>query len=736
MQVNNTKSHGLGTSVVNLTKDFTLSENQKDILAKGLKFVPTPKHIPEEKFENSIENLKRRIRLNWTFRDEKNSVKIPFTGKSSWTPPDRFIPKEILDFEKHVDNILKSSIPLSNKNNFSIKQNKALEALKNTENIIIKSADKGGATVIMQKTEYEAEAMRQLNNPRYYRKIDSPLTDANSKFINTIILDLQRKKFLTKKQVNFLKPPPLPRPRQFYLLPKIHKPIEKWSNPGYMPPGRPIVSDCSSESYQISQYIDNFLQPLSVNHATYIKNTTDFLQKIRNIEIPENAILFSLDVDSLYTNIDTKQGLSAIRNAFNKNPDLNRPDTDILKLLESSLTKNDFVFNGLTYLQVSGTAMGVKFAPAYANIYVAELEEEALKKCDKKPLVFFRYLDDYFGIWTHSEDDFQTFFNILNTQAPSIKLKSVINHHSIDFLDVTIYKGKRFEEYRELDTKVFFKDTDTHELLHKQSFHPKHVFSGVLKSQIIRFHRICNNQSDFQNACNTLFSVLLKRQYSKRFIRKVKSNALTSLDSSLNGFISCQNAKCIACKFAPSKIKSFTSYKTGEKYEINQVLTCTDKDVVYVLSCQKCNLQYVGETSLTIRNRLSGHLYTIRNNDDTPVSKHFNSIPHTIENDLKIHSIQKTHGAPHRKSSESDWIRKLETLSPSGLNQQYAPANSFNIPFIIPYCNRGNNLSQLIKTKFEDLQMLLPHPYRNVKLVTAFERNKNLKEYLVHTKYN
>lgn len=46
------------------------------------------------------------------------------------------------------------------------------------------------------------------------------------------------------------------------------------------------------------------------------------------------------------------------------------------------------------FLQIKGTATGKKIAPAYADIFMAEWETGALNKCDKKPLHYFRYLNE------------------------------------------------------------------------------------------------------------------------------------------------------------------------------------------------------------------------------------------------------------------------------------------------------------------------------------------------------
>ena len=129
-------------------------------------------------------------------------------------------------------------------------------------------------------------------------------------------------------------------------------------------------------------------------------------------------------------------------------------------------------------------------------------------------------------IWTHSKDEFWEFFEILNSHSQSIKLKADIQSEEINFLDVTLFKGERFKTLGHIDTKVYFKPTDTHQLLHKQSFHPKHTFSGILKSQILRFDRICSSPRDLEATCEILFKSLRDRGYSKRYLRSIKNKTL------------------------------------------------------------------------------------------------------------------------------------------------------------------------------------------------------------------
>lgn len=109
---------------------------------------------------------------------------------------------------------------------------------------------------------------------------------------------------------------------------------------------------------------------------------------------------------------------------------------------------------------------------------------------------------------------------MLNQHNLSIKLKSTTNIISVDFLDTTTFKGENFEATHNLDIKVFFKETDSHALLHGSSFHPKHIFKGLMKSQLLRFHRICTHRRDFLEATRTLFRALSTRGYSRSFRRQ------------------------------------------------------------------------------------------------------------------------------------------------------------------------------------------------------------------------
>lgn len=113
--------------------------------------------------------------------------------------------------------------------------------------------------------------------------------------IKNILDVLRAMRVIHDKQLEFLTPSAPNKPRAFYLLPKVHKPLHKWPHT-FMPEGRPIVADSGSETERVAQFIYHFLQPLVWTHPAYIKDTYHFIDRIRGQVIPQDAFLVNGDI--------------------------------------------------------------------------------------------------------------------------------------------------------------------------------------------------------------------------------------------------------------------------------------------------------------------------------------------------------------------------------------------------------------------------------------------------------
>jgi hypothetical protein len=213
--------------------------------------------------------------------------------------------------------------------------------------------------------------------------------------------------------------------------------------------------------------------------------------------------------------------MATTRDALQRHPVPGRPDDHLLRLLELTLRNNDFQFDDRFYLQTCGTAMGKTYAPGLANIYLEEFDDRAMNGFSLKPLLFYRYLDDIFFVWTGSRAQLKEYEKYLSSLIDGIKITLDCSRVSIPFLDTTVYKLYDADD-DVLQTRVYFKPTDTHQLLDKSSFHPKHTAKGVLKSQLLRFKRISTTLDNYNTACHVLFQALAKRNYSRSMMRKMK----------------------------------------------------------------------------------------------------------------------------------------------------------------------------------------------------------------------
>ena len=82
----------------------------------------------------------------------------------------------------------------------------------------------------------------------------------------------------------------------------------------YNVPVGPFISNCGYYTENISSFMDFLLQSIAKKVKSYVKDTNDFLKKLRSLKnLPSNSLLCTMDVVGLYPNIPHYEGLSALR---------------------------------------------------------------------------------------------------------------------------------------------------------------------------------------------------------------------------------------------------------------------------------------------------------------------------------------------------------------------------------------------------------------------------------------
>ena len=158
--------------------------------------------------------------------------------------------------------------------------------------------------------------------------------------------------------------------------------------------------------------------PRTNSDLILIELNNDFIDKIKDVLIPLNSLLITLDVESMYTNILHEKGLESITERFKSS----YLDENVLELLELCLNSNDFEFDGKWFLQNSGHKV---VSTLCRDIYMAYFEEKALEKCPHKPSIYLRYLDDIFIISHYGRTVFSEFLIYLWTTARASRCPSI-----------------------------------------------------------------------------------------------------------------------------------------------------------------------------------------------------------------------------------------------------------------------------------------------------------------------
>ena len=316
------------------------------------------------------------------------------------------------------------------KKNLTKEEYKAIKSLKNNKDII-KPADKGSAVVVLDKESYINEGQRQLNDIKFYEKTNSNHTGEVINRINLHVHNMLQRGEISQNSCNYLTTDNN-RTQQFYLLPKIHKDASN-------PPGRPIVSGSGGPTEKISQLVDHFVGKIVPLSKSYVRDSTHLIKTLKDFTVQPGTLLCTLDITSLYTNIPHLEGIQSTKEmlAIHKPPDTLPHNSYIIELLELVLTNNHLEFNGEFYHQLSGTAMGTRLAPSYANLFMTKFEDKYVYTYPLQPQLWKRFIDDIFLVWPHGRNSLIEFIEHLNTVHPTVKFTSDISDTEISFLDLT-----------------------------------------------------------------------------------------------------------------------------------------------------------------------------------------------------------------------------------------------------------------------------------------------------------
>ena len=458
------------------------------------------------------------------------------------------------------------------------------------------------------------------------------------------------------------------------------------------------------------------------------------------------------------------EGLEVVDAALDE-ANLPFPKEFLTKLLELTLKYNIFEFDSELFLQSIGTAMGIRPAPSYANLFMAKIDQMAIDLAPKfgdgtNPIkAWKRFLDDIYILWVGSSVKLHEFLDDLNQIHPTIKFTV---SHTTPMAEEQPCGCQPSEKLAFLDTAtsiinntisvdLYKKPTDRCQYLLTSSCHPPHIAENIPFSLAYRIVRICSEPESRDRRLMELRDMLLSRDYNGRLVdcaierakaipreralervvkEKVKKRrpvfsveyhpALPSLSKILKKhwrvmsedpylaevyplppMVSYRRPKNIKDKLVRAKVPPATSRPkrkiagmkrcpydcltcpyvqpgrtikasaTTYRHDLEASVDCQTANLIYCLSCDKCQEQYIGETEKTLSQRFAQHRgYVNTKKLDKATGAHFNKPGHNISH-MKITIIEKVHSddPQMRKTRESHFIKKFNTKY-KGMNQK------------------------------------------------------------------
>ena len=502
----------------------------KSLLGLSLKFCPTPAFVTPNVYTAALPALFRSIRLGCMFPNNSNSSynSLIYVNNSAFQPrPAPPFLETLMAQSSQAASTNTLPRPARPHWNLNFRQRTLLNSLRSQKEFKILQTDKNLGPAIMTTPQYVAFCLQHLAQPAVYRpepsiptlRIIADIKSFHSELIRNFPHE-ERDARIIIHELDFAKP------AYFHGVPKIHK----------SPMGcRPIVSNVNSPTTGLSKWLTHQLQPYASRIQSYVCDSSTFQKDITNLERMETDILYTFDVDSMYTSIPVEAAIAAVR-WFLQNR--NNPMTEMItSALRFVMTENYFTFGRSNWKQLQGLAMGTPVAPVLATLYLGFYEEtRILQKCNNNLRFYRRYLDDIFIVWAPSNDPFafQRFRAVLK-QTPGLSWTFEEHKAEANYLDLWIYKDTGINNNNlGYGTRTHQKMLNLYLYPTYNSAHPRRIQSGLIYGLLRKYKLQNTRHADYISIAHLFFKRLLDRGFSYKTLRRLFEEANQKLRQTSN----------------------------------------------------------------------------------------------------------------------------------------------------------------------------------------------------------
>ena len=348
---------------------------------------------------------------------------------------------------------------------------------------------------------------------------------------------------------------------RFYIMPKLHKmsaarPLE----------ARPIVSQSGSltevASKMLSQLLNTVVGP---QHWWALKDTPSLIRLLEQFKLPVGdelrewsskypddgemgqIWLISMDVTALYPNMDIDATIAhvvhAVQSYISEQKMMENGDSEksvpshldpaettalVAELLTFVLRNTYFTFNAgdgkgrVLYQQIAGASMGSSCIPPAANIYMAAIAKDVVRRwmvgsevSPRRLLLAKGFIDDLFMVLYGTRRDVDELAREIEQQDPTGKLRLTVTASTteVPYLDLWIRYTPTSRLNGKLEVAPYAKELNKYLYIPPWSGHTPHSLSTFIAGEAKRLIRNSSDEEDATYACTQLMCHLVARGY-------------------------------------------------------------------------------------------------------------------------------------------------------------------------------------------------------------------------------
>ncbi|XGW16426.1 hypothetical protein V3C99_001696, partial [Haemonchus contortus] len=563
-----------------------------------------------------------------------------------------------------------------------------LQDLSNSKSIKISVSDKGGEFVVMPRGLDAAITQAHLGDGTLYKPSSEGEYKRQYRRLNRVWLDIAHRADLPKSLITRLKCD-LPVCPVLYVLIKTHK-LAPNTHASLDPSDfkvRPIISNVGGPTDRISWLLNLVLTQLLTFIPAHLSNTRRFLDQLRETRFRRNHVIESFDVTSLYTNVSNEDAMQATHELLNEHAgSINMYGlsvSHVMTLVKECLDCSIFRWSGQYFRQVRGLAMGQRLAPVLAIVYMSKIERPVL---DRRPVLYCRYVDDCF-VACSTQKEMDTCFELLNTQAENIRFT---REKPIDtwlpFLNMQVQLERGF-----LRTKWYRKPTSKNILVHFRSAHPLKTKQAITRNMFRTAKMVSSGDREVAESVELARKVAITNGYplkEQSLRRPPRSRPHGHTDESLEKVTFCLPfvsdsvssdvrtalRKCglddmvRVVEVPPTNLrKKLVQNRSYDRLCITPHCVicpngregdCMASGVIYLITCEACGDEYIGETGRPLVCRIKEHLAGLKNSrPETPLGDHRRNRHGGVEFEVSVRILMREPTTSARKTLEAFWIR-------------------------------------------------------------------------------